>query len=121
MSENIFREKKIQNLHDAANASLLVAIFVGVWELVFVLGIFPKIALPSPMMVADSFAKIIANMSLPFGIAVTMGRLVAGFSISIILGTLIGLAMVKFKGFGRTLNSFSAGLLAFPSIAWVPF
>jgi len=121
MSEKIVAEKKLQNLHDAANASLLVAIFVGVWQLVFVLGLFPKIALPSPIMVAQSFDKIILNMSLPIGIAVTLGRLVAGFSISIILGTFIGFAMIRFKGFGRTLNSFSAGLLAFPSIAWVPF
>ncbi len=121
MSEKIISEKKSQNLHDAANASLLVAIFVGVWQLVFMLGIFPKISLPSPIMVAESFAKLISNMSLPIGIGVTLERLVAGFSISIILGTLVGLAMLRFKGFGRTLNSFSAGLLAFPSVAWVPF
>ncbi|MFZ1075845.1 MAG: ABC transporter permease [Nitrosotalea sp.] len=121
MSEKAISEKKLQSLHDAGNAVLLLAIFVGVWQLVFVLGIFPKISLPSPIMVAGSFAKLILNMSLPISIAVTMGRLVAGFSISIILGTFIGFAMIRFKGFGRTLSSFSAGLLAFPSIAWVPF
>lgn len=121
MSEKAISEKKLQSLHDAGNAALFLAIFVGVWELVFALGIFPKISLPSPLMVAGSFATIILNLSLPIGIGVTMGRLVAGFSISIVLGTLIGFTMIRFKGFGKTLSSFSAGLLSFPSIAWVPF
>jgi len=121
MTEKIISEKKLQGLRDIANAALLLAAFVGIWQLVFMLGIFPQISLPSPFMVAESFGKIIHNMSLPIGIGITLGRLVAGFSISIILGTLIGLTMIRFKGFGKTLNSFSAGLLSFPSIAWVPF
>ncbi|NHI03518.1 hypothetical protein DYY67_1313 [Candidatus Nitrosotalea sp. TS] len=89
-----------------------LAIFVGVWELVFVLGIFPTISLPSPLMVAGSFAKIILNLSLPIGVGVTMGRLVAGFSISIVLGTLIGFTNDTIQGIwqdpefllGRTLG-----------------
>jgi NitT/TauT family transport system permease protein len=121
MSEQIISEKRPQNLHDIANAVLFLAIFVGVWQTVFMLGIWPAVSMPSPVMVAWSFAKIISNLSLPEGVVVTLGRLVAAFVVSIALGTLIGLAMIKFKGFGKTLNSFSAGLLSFPSIAWVPF
>jgi sulfonate transport system permease protein len=121
MSEKIISDKTSHDLNDAANAALLVAIFIGVWQIVFMLGIWPKISLPSPAMVGQSFIVIISNLSLPVSIGVTMGRLVAGFSISITLGTLIGLTMIRFKGFGKTLNSFSAGLLSFPSIAWVPF
>ena len=34
---------------------------------------------------------------------------------------MVGLAMVKFQGFGKTMSSFAVGLLTFPSIAWVPF
>jgi len=121
MTENILSNKPQYNLHDAANAALLIAAFIGVWQIVFMLGIWPKISLPSPAMVAESFVVLISNFSLPLGIGVTLGRLVAGFLISISLGTLIGLGMIRFKGFGKTLNSFSAGLLSFPSIAWVPF
>lgn len=113
--------KKFSNLDDAANAALLISAFVGIWQLVFMLGIFPKISLPSPTIVAETFVKIILNGSLPWNIGVTLGRLLAAFAVSITLGTLIGFTMIKFKGFGKTLNSFSAGLLSFPSIAWVPF
>src|SRR5437899_8176966 len=123
MSEKIISEKKTSygSLDDVANTALFMAVFIGVWQIVFMLGIWPKISLPSPLMVAESFAKIIWNHSLPVSIGVTLVRLVAAFAISIALGTLIGLAMIKFKGFGKTLGSFSAGLLSFPSIAWVPF
>ncbi|HJU14084.1 MAG TPA: ABC transporter permease [Candidatus Nitrosotalea sp.] len=115
------RKHSREGMNDAANAALFLAIFIGMWQVAFMLGIWPKISLPSPLMVAQSFVKILTDLSLPENIIVTLGRLVAAFSISIIIGTLVGLVMTKFKGFGKTMNSFAAGLLSFPSIAWVPF
>src|SRR5437879_13564263 len=120
MNENT-QFKGSHNLHDAANAALFVAAFLGVWQIIFMLGIWPKISLPSPILVAENFAKIIWNGSLPQSIGITLARLIGAFTISATLGILIGFTMIKFKGFGKTLNSFSAGLLSFPSIAWVPF
>ncbi|MDQ3883474.1 MAG: ABC transporter permease, partial [Thermoproteota archaeon] len=76
---------------------------------------------PSPTQVAISISELIANNSLVIGIATTLWRLVAGFAISIAVGGMVGLAMVKFQGFGKTMSSFAVGLLTFPSIAWVPF
>ncbi|MDE1876093.1 MAG: ABC transporter permease [Thaumarchaeota archaeon] len=119
MSDTVKRHKR--NFDDAANAALFIAAFIGIWQLVFTLGIFPQISLPSPTMVAETFAKIISDGTLFWSVGVTLGRLLAAFAVSITLGTLVGFTMIKFKSFGKTLNSFSAGLLAFPSIAWVPF
>lgn len=113
--------KRKIDLDDAANIALFIAIFLGVWQLAFMSGIWPKVSLPSPETVGETFAKLIANSSLIRAIGVTLWRLGAAFAISITIGLVTGLAMVKFRGFGRTVNSFSAGLLAFPSIAWVPF
>ncbi|MDE1811723.1 MAG: ABC transporter permease [Thaumarchaeota archaeon] len=119
MSDTVKRHKR--NFDDAANAALFIAAFIGMWQLVFTLGVFPEISLPSPTMVAETFTKIISNGTLFWSVGVTLGRLLAAFAVSITLGTLVGFTMIKFKSFGKTLNSFSAGLLAFPSIAWVPF
>jgi NitT/TauT family transport system permease protein len=115
------KTKSLSSLDDIANAVLFLAVFIGIWQLVFVLGIWPQVSLPSPATVAESFANIISNYTLFKGIGITLGRLVVGFFIAIALGVTIGLAMIKFKGFGKTMSSFSAGLLSFPSIAWVPF
>jgi NitT/TauT family transport system permease protein len=109
------------DIADVANTVLFLAAFVGLWQLVSVLELWPKTLLPSPASVAISIGKLIANNSLAIGIATTLWRLVAGFVISIGVGGTVGLAMVKFQGFGKTMSSFAVGLLTFPSIAWVPF
>ena len=114
------RNKRI-DIKDLGHVILFLAAFLGVWHIVFILGIFPKVSLPSPAMVAQSFADLLFNGSLVMSIGMTMWRLVAGFSISIILGVGTGLLMVRFRDFGKTMSSFAVGLQSFPSIAWVPF
>ncbi|MDP9016485.1 MAG: ABC transporter permease, partial [Thermoproteota archaeon] len=106
---------------DVANVVLFLAIFVGLWQLVTVLELWPKVLFPSPAQVAISISELMANNSLVIGIGTTLWRLAAGFAISIAIGGVIGLAMVRFQGFGKTMGSFAVGLLTFPSIAWVPF
>lgn len=106
---------------DAANVALFLAAFVGIWQLVTLLGIWSSILLPSPAQVVESFGKIVANNSIFIGIGTSLARLAAGFALSIGIGVAVGLSMVKFRGFGKTMSSFAVGLLTFPSIAWVPF
>jgi NitT/TauT family transport system permease protein len=107
-----------QNL---ADTSLFLAVFIGLWQLVFYLKVFPTVSLPSPLMVGGSFIELIQNMTLITSIGMTMYRLAIGFAISIAIGLGVGLAMVKFAGFGKTMGSFAVGLQTFPSVAWVPF
>ena len=109
------------DITDVANVALFLAVFVGLWQLVTVLELWPKTLLPSPTQVAISIGELIANNSLVIGIGTTLWRLAAGFAISTAVGGVVGLAMVKFQGFGKTMGSFAVGLLTFPSIAWVPF
>jgi NitT/TauT family transport system permease protein len=113
--------KRTVDLNDVANIVLFLAAFVGIWQLVFTLGIWPKVSMPSPAMVAESFVQLIQNITLITSIGMTMWRLAIGFAISITIGVGIGLAMVKFTGFGKTMSSFAVGLQSFPSVAWVPF
>lgn len=108
-------------LDDLASIALFLAAFGAAWQVVYLLGIFPPQSLPSPISVAQSFADLASEGSLGAGVAVTMGRLAAGFAISVAIGGAVGLAMVRFRDFGKTMSSFSVGLQSFPSIAWVPF
>jgi len=109
------------DISDVANTVLFVAVFVGLWQLVTLLELWPKALLPSPTTVAISIGNLIADNSLAIGIGTSLWRLAAGFGISLAVGGAVGLAMVKFQGFGKTMSSFAVGLLTFPSIAWVPF
>jgi NitT/TauT family transport system permease protein len=109
------------DFEDLANITLFIAVFIGIWQLVFMLGIWPEVSMPSPAMVAESFAGLLQDFTLVTSIEMTMYRLGIGFTISITIGIAIGLAMVKFLGFGKTMSSFAVGLQSFPSVAWVPF
>lgn len=115
------KRKVSLDIEDLANVTLFIAAFLGVWQLVFMLGIWPEVSLPSPAMVAQAFVDLVENLTLIVSIGVTMYRLVIGFTMSIIIGVSVGLAMVKFPGFGKTMSSFAVGLQSFPSVAWVPF
>ena len=106
---------------DLANITLFIAAFIGIWQLVYILGIWPQVSMPSPAMVAESFAGLLQDFTLIKSIGMTMYRLVIAFTISIIIGIAVGLVMVKIPGFGKTMSSFAVGLQSFPSIAWVPF
>ncbi|HEX9678883.1 ABC transporter permease [Nitrososphaera sp.] len=115
------RGKSGSTLEDVASIALFLAAFGAAWQVVYLAGVFPEQSLPSPIAVARSFADLSAEGSLGIGVAVTMSRLAVGFAIAVALGGAVGLAMVRFKDFGKTMSSFSVGLQSFPSIAWVPF
>ena len=115
------RENNAARLESIGYTVLSLSVFIGIWQLVFVLGIFPRVSLPSPAMVALSFADLFASAILFTSIGMTMWRLAISFSISIILGVGVGLLMIRFRSFGKTMSSFALGLQSFPSIAWVPF
>jgi NitT/TauT family transport system permease protein len=119
--ENDRKKIKRIDVEDIGHVILFLAALTGIWQLIFSLGIFPRVSLPSPAMVAQSFVMLFANATLITSISMTMWRLVISFSTSIILGVGVGLLMVRFRSFGKTMSSFAVGLQSFPSIAWVPF
>lgn len=112
--------KKIK-LDEFSNTVLFIAVFIGLWQLAYLAGIWPKISLPSPVMVVESFYELILDNTLLISIGMTLYRLLIGFVLSIVIGVCVGLAMVRFTGFGKTMSSFAVGLQSFPSVAWVPF
>jgi NitT/TauT family transport system permease protein len=115
------RKSRLVHLESIGYTVLSLSVFIGIWQLVFILEIFPRVSLPSPAMVALSFVDLFVSTILFTSIGMTMWRLIISFSISIILGVGIGLLMIRFRSFGKTMSSFAVGLQSFPSIAWVPF
>ena len=113
-------KKKIR-LDEFSNTILFIAVFIGLWQLAYLSGIWPKVSLPSPIMVVESFYDLTLDSTLTISIGMTLYRLLIGFAASIGIGVCVGLAMVRFSGFGKTMSSFAVGLQSFPSVAWVPF
>lgn len=106
---------------DLLSIIIFLVAFLALWQLMYNLEIWPKVSFPAPYQVFESLKDQIQDGSLPTNILVSLWRLFLGFLISITMGVSIGLLMVKFPIFGKTLNSFAVGLQSFPSIAWIPF
>jgi NitT/TauT family transport system permease protein len=109
------------NMKDFLSIILFLVVFVIIWQIVFSLQIWPPVSLPSPAMVAQAFVDLVQENILTQSVAITLWRLFIGFVISVVIGGCVGLVMVRFKQFGKTMSSFALGLQSFPSIAWVPF
>jgi NitT/TauT family transport system permease protein len=109
------------DLHGLSNTILFIAVFIGIWQVAYLSEFWPEVSLPSPIMVIESFYDLIQDNTLLVSIGMTLYRLLIGFAASVAIGVGVGLAMVKFTGFGKAMSSFAIGLQSFPSVAWVPF
>jgi len=100
---------------------VLVAVaFVGIWELIVRLQIWPRYLFPSPVDVASSLYDLWTQAVLLRAIGATLARLGVGFLISLVLGAILAFLMVHFQTFGKGIQPYVLGLQTFPSIAWVP-
>lgn len=99
---------------------LAIAVLVLFWWAAYALELRPPYALPSP---ADAWTAAWDGISTGATInAITnsIQRAFIGFAISIVLGTVIGLALTKFELFRRGFGPLITGLQILPSVAWVP-
>jgi NitT/TauT family transport system permease protein len=106
---------------DTLSLVIFISVFLAIWQLVYMSEILPKLSLPSPLAVGQTITELVLDFTLVKGTAFTLWRLFLGFLISLTLGMIIGLLMIKFQQFGKTMSSFAVGLQSFPSIAWIPF
>ena len=99
---------------------IAIAVFIGIWQLVFLAGIKRPDILPSPGMVWDSFTSMIGDGRVFEVVWTSLHRGIIGFAMSIVLGTLLGLAISQFDWLRRAIGPLLTGLQSLPSIAWVP-
>src|SRR3989304_963421 len=93
---------------------------VGIWELIALFHVWPPYILPSPVSVAQTLYYGFEDKSLLFGIGISMERLIIGYSIAIVLGVLLGLALGRVRYLEQSVGSAVLGLQTLPSITWLP-
>ncbi len=93
---------------------------LGIWQVVVMLEIWPKYLVPAPKEVWDSLRQYIDNGQIPDAIQLSMRRLVIGYSISILIGMVIGMAAGTWKWVDETVGSLVLGMQSLPSITWLP-
>ena len=120
-SKRKYNQRKSIVNRDILTLIAFIAGFLALWQLVYMLEIWPKVSLPSPLAVGQTIVDLFLDFTLVKGTAISLWRLFLGFLMSVSIGLIVGLIMVKFLHFGKTMSSFALGLQSFPSIAWIPF
>jgi NitT/TauT family transport system permease protein len=98
-------------------------VLLGVWELSYrMLGWRPWI-FPAPSHVLEALVVLVTrstDFALPRALLVSVLRLFVGFTLSVVLGTLLGLAMWRSNALNDLLGGVCLGSQTLPSVYWVP-
>ena len=97
-----------------------VGVVIAIWELVVLIGWRPPHVLPPPLEVGQRLIANLTDTSLLAAIGTTMRRIGVGFGLALMIGTLIGVAIVRWSVLRTAIASLITGLQTMPSIAWFP-
>jgi NitT/TauT family transport system permease protein len=98
-----------------------VVAFFTIWQVIVWTHWKPEFALPGPNIVLPELGRLVKTADCWTGtVARTMRRAVTGFTLSVVIGTALGIAISRNKIMRRALGSFITGLQSMPSIAWFP-
>lgn len=95
------------------------AIFLGIWQF----GAWVKGAewvLPGPAKVVPHFFELIGNTRLLDAAFTTLSRAAFGYSLALVIGVFIGLAVARNRILRAAFGSMITGLQTMPTIAWLP-
>lgn len=99
---------------------LAIVVLLVIWTAVVLLKLQPNYMLPSPLDVWNTFVDLLSRGAVWEAVSKSLQRAFIGFAISVVLGTLLGLALAQFSLFKRAFGPLITGLQILPSIAWVP-
>lgn len=97
-----------------------IGIVLLAWELVVWAGFRPTYILPGPTIVLPRLVDDIIGSDLPRAVLITMQRAVLGFGLATLIGSALGLAIIRSRTLRSAIASLITGLQTMPSIAWFP-
>jgi NitT/TauT family transport system permease protein len=97
-----------------------LAFVLLLWQLVVALELRPPWVLPGPAQVLPRLVQELGD-DLPLAIATTLRRAFTGYAMALVIGLVIGLAIVRWRRLRTAVASLITGLQTMPSIAWFPF
>jgi NitT/TauT family transport system permease protein len=99
---------------------LAIALVVAAWQVVYETGWKPPFALPSPSTVFEDLVALVPTADFARAIGITMQRALTGFLLAVVIGTVIGAAVARFRPLRAAIGSLITGLQTMPSIIWFP-
>jgi sulfonate transport system permease protein len=99
---------------------LAIGLVIGVWEIIHLTG-WKQFVLPGPATVFANLWNQMQHVQLWQAIDITMRRAVIGFTLSVLIGAVIGALVSRIKPLRAATGSLITALQTMPSIAWFPF
>ncbi len=99
---------------------LFCVLALALWQAASQSGAWPDYVFPSPAGVSSALARGIANDTFLDAMIESLRRMVAGFAIALLAGTLLGAAISQSRLLERTLGGLVLGVQTLPSICWLP-
>jgi NitT/TauT family transport system permease protein len=96
------------------------AVLIAAWQLVAVVGAQPANVLPGPWAVWTSFVEQLRAGAVVAAVGGSLARGVVGFLVSVMAGTMVGLALAQLRLVRAGVGPLLSGMQSLPSVAWVP-
>ena len=103
-----------------ARQATFYGILIAVWALLAELKVWPPYVFPTPQGVFQALWAGFADHSFWIAIAVSMRRMLIGYTLSVILGMILGLGVASNKFLEETVGGLLVSLQSLPSICWLP-
>jgi NitT/TauT family transport system permease protein len=103
-----------------AKHAAFYSVLIGLWVVLAKLKIWPPYVFPTPQGVMQSLWAGFADHSFWIAIAVSMKRMLLGYSLSVVLGMVLGLGVASNKFLEETMGGLLVSLQSLPSICWLP-
>lgn len=104
----------------AARYIIFYGALFGLWTLLAELKVWPPYLFPTPWGVGESLYAGFQDHSYWIAIRVSMQRVLIGYSISVVLGMILGLGVASNKFLEETMGGLLVSLQSLPSICWLP-
>ena len=101
-------------------AAAFFVLLVFAWDWACRRGFWSPVLVPSPSSVVRYLAEAARDGTLASAAAVTLKRLLAGYSLGIVVGLPLGLLTARFRFLRDTVGITALGLQGLPSVCWVP-
>lgn len=99
---------------------IFYTVLIAVWVILAKSKVWPPYVFPTPMGVYDSLRAGFADHSFWIAIGVSMKRMIVGYSLSVVLGMILGLGVASNKFLEETVGGLLVSLQSLPSICWLP-
>ncbi|MGV1004675.1 MAG: ABC transporter permease [Candidatus Nanopelagicales bacterium] len=99
---------------------LAFAMVISIWQIVVWSGWRPTYVLPGPRETFGVLWEMLGTQRFWTALAVTMSRAITGFGLSLVVGTVLGVAVARVAALRKAVGALITGLQTMPSISWFP-